>query len=129
MKELLDQMISNEVADSNRIYISGLSLGGFGTYDMLIRYPQFFAAAFTICGAADVSQYTKKASHVPLWIFHGSMDKTVPPDTNRELYKALKEGGADHVLYTEYEGVEHRSWHNVFAEPKLLEWIFSKRKK
>jgi predicted peptidase len=128
VKEFLDQMVSNKVADSSRIYIGGLSLGAFGTYDMLIRYPHFFAAAFTICGAADIPQYTKEASHIPLWIFHGARDKTVPPETDRQLYKALKERGAKDVLYTEYEGVEHRSWHNAFAEPELLKWLFSKRK-
>ena len=129
LKQLMDSLVETETINTRRIYIGGLSLGGFGTYDMLIRYPGYFAAAFTICGAADVPQYMQKAKHTPLWIFHGAQDEVVPPAADRELYKALMTSGDQQVMYTEYPNLKHNSWDAAFAEPKLLPWLFSHKKK
>jgi predicted peptidase len=129
VKKLMDSLINTGKADKKRMYIGGLSLGGMGTYDMLVRYPGYFAAAFPICGATDVNAFLSQAGPVPMWIFHGAEDVVVPPTFNRELYKGLMEKGARNVRYTEYPGVNHNSWDNAFAEADLLPWIMSKKKK
>ncbi len=125
VKLLLDSLADNKIADKKRLYIGGLSLGGFGTYDLVIHYPHYFAAVFSICGNANVELYTKRASSVPLWIFHGAIDNVIPVQPNRDLYKALQKVHAKNVKYTEYPGVQHNSWINAFADPELLPWLFS----
>jgi predicted peptidase len=128
VKQLMDSLADNNIADKKRIYIGGLSLGGFGTYDLVIHYPDYFAAAFPICGNANVKLYTARASHVPVWFFHGEADEVIYIKPNRDLYKALKDKGAKNIRYNEYPGVHHNSWINAFAEPDLLPWIFSFKK-
>jgi predicted peptidase len=108
-----------------RVYIGGLSLGGFGAYDLVIHYPNYFAAAFPICGQANVKVFTEKAAKVPVWIFHGAIDNVIDPQPDRDLIKALQNVGAKNAKYTEYPNVMHASWVNAFAEPELLPWIFS----
>lgn len=129
VKELMDQLLQQKKIDAKKIYIGGLSLGGLGTYDMLMRYPGYFAAAFPICGATDVSGFVASAGPVPMWMFHGAEDVVVQPTFNRALYKSLMDLGARNVKYTEYPGVNHNSWDNAFAEPELLPWMMSQKKK
>lgn len=129
VKALMDSLVEAGEADAKKIYLGGLSMGAFGTYDMIARYPDYFAAAFTICGASDISLVSKRAKHIPLWIFHGKLDTIVPPTTDRELYKALMTSGASSVMYTEYPEANHNSWDAAFAEPKLLPWLFSNKKR
>jgi predicted peptidase len=127
VKLLVDSLIKIEKIDSKRVYLGGLSLGGIGTYDMLARYPKMWAAAFPICGIGNVSTAPKFAK-VPLWIFHGGADNVVPVSGSRDYVEALKKMKAD-VKYSEYPGVGHNSWDNAFAEPELLPWLFSHKKK
>jgi predicted peptidase len=129
VKILMDSLLENKLIDNKRIYLGGLSLGGFGTYDMLIRYPGYFTAAFPICGACNIPLFLERAGNVPLWIFHGALDTSVPPTSDRELYKALMTRGRTNVTYTEYPMATHNSWDSAFAEPKLLPWLFSNKKK
>lgn len=126
VKSLLDSLLTTGKIDSKRVYIGGLSLGGMGTFDLLTRYPEVFAAGFPICGAGDAATAGRFAK-VPVWIFHGGDDKVVPVTYSRDYYKALKDLGAD-VKYTEYPGVGHNSWDNAFAEPGLIPWLFSNKK-
>ena len=128
VKLLLDSLLSAKVADPARMYIGGLSLGGFGTFDMIERYPDYFAAAVSICGGGDTSTAGRFARKVSVWIFHGDSDKTVDVKKSRDYYSALKKRGAD-VRYTEYPGVGHNSWDNVFKEASLLPWVMSKSKR
>jgi predicted peptidase len=129
VKELIDSLVDNGKVDTRRIYLGGLSLGGFGTYDMLSRYPDYFAAAFPICGAMDIPRFLERARNVPLWIFHGALDETVSPMYDRELYAALMTRGVTTVTYTEYPKDGHNSWDDAFAEPRLLPWLFSNKKR
>ncbi len=129
VKALMDSMLLNRHILERQIYLGGLSMGAFGSYDMLIRNPDYFAAAFLICGVADIPALVQKAKEVPMWIFHGEKDPVVPPEPNRELYKALMTAGATDITYSEYPGVGHDSWNNAFAESKLLPWVFSHKKK
>jgi len=113
--------------DRNRIYITGLSQGGCGTYDMLIRYPEMFAAAAPICGWSDTSK-AGLIKDIPLWIFHGDSDNVVQPEHSRNMVKALKDAGGN-PKYTEYLGVNHGSWLNAYKEPDFFEWLFSQKRK
>jgi predicted peptidase len=127
IKKLVDTLIDNKFADSKRIYIGGLSMGGFGTYDMVLRYGNYFAAAFPICGQSFVDLMIKDANNIPLWIFHGAKDDVVSIVPDRSLYKALMDAGDKKVKYTEYPDANHNSWDAAFAEPDLLPWLFARK--
>ncbi len=124
VKKLIDNLIEKKVVDRKRIYIGGLSMGGFGAYDMLTRYGNYFAAAFVICGQSHVDMMVNSAKKIPLWIFHGAKDNIVSIEADRELYKALIDAGDKKVMYTEYPNANHDSWDSAFAEPQLLPWLF-----
>lgn len=124
---LVDSLIRHDQIDPKQVYIGGLSQGGMGVLDLIARYPDLFAAAFSICGAGNVATTKYFAGKVPLWLFHGDADDVIPVTFSRDYYKRLKKLNAD-VHYSEYAGVKHNSWNNAFAEPGLLKWLFSKRK-
>lgn len=126
VKLLADSLVQSHVVLRKQLYIGGLSMGGFGTYDMLMRYPHYFRAAFSICGGCDPQLYVRHASGMPLWIFHGAKDNVVNPAFSRNLYAALQQAGAKDVHYTEYPEAKHNSWDDAFAEPTLLPWLFGK---
>ncbi len=111
--------------DEQRVYITGLSMGGYGTWDALARYPGKFAAAIPICGGGDPAQ----AEHMlgtPIWVFHGDEDNAVPVRRSREMVAVLRELG-DSPIYTEYEGVGHNSWSETYANRVVWDWLFSQR--
>lgn len=124
--QLLDELLESKSIDTDRIYLGGLSMGGFGTFDLLARKPDFFAAAIPICGGGNPLVAKLYAENTSIWIFHGDADTVVPVEGSRKMYRVLKESGAD-VQYKEYPGVKHDSWTNVFAEPDLFKWLFSKK--
>ncbi|MFN3190336.1 MAG: prolyl oligopeptidase family serine peptidase [Aureliella sp.] len=124
--DLVDQMLENAAIDRNRIYICGLSMGGYGSWDALYRRPDFFAAAIPICGGADPAT-ASRIQHIPIWCFHGGEDKVVMPQFSRDMIAALKSAGGT-PKYTEYPGVGHDSWTATFANPKIYDWLFSQRR-
>ena len=128
VKLLMDSLSQKGEADTKRLYLGGLSLGGFGTYDLVIHYPNYFAAAFPICGQANIKLYVQKAAHLPLWIFHGALDNVVDPQPDRDLIKALQSKNIKTAQYTEYPQANHNSWDSTFAEPGLLPWLFAQHK-
>ena len=127
VKSLADSLVDQKIADASRIYLGGLSLGGFGTFDLMERYPGFFAAAFPICGGGDTTMAARvAASHIAVWIFHGDKDPLVSVQNSRDFYHALKSAGGN-VQYTEYPGVKHNAWDHAFQEPGLLPWLFAQQ--
>jgi predicted peptidase len=120
---LLDTLVNTEAIDVNRQYVSGLSMGGFGTFDLLARQPKRFAAAAPICGGGN-SLLPCLYKEVPIWVFHGTVDSVVPVENSRKMVAALKNCGAE-VKYTEYPDYDHNSWEGAFAEPDFLKWFFS----
>jgi predicted peptidase len=112
--------------DLDRIYVAGISMGGFAAWEALIRHPRHFAAAIPVCGGGDVT-YADSIKHVPVWAFHGAEDPVVPVICSRSMIENLeKAGGAPR--YTEYPGVGHNSWDRAYAEPELLSWLFSHKR-
>ncbi|MEQ1825248.1 MAG: prolyl oligopeptidase family serine peptidase [Pirellula sp.] len=125
-KELLDEMIENAGVDSTRVYITGLSMGGYGTWDAIARYSKYFAAAAPICGGGDPK--TVDSFHrLPIWCFHGDADTAVKVKRSREMIEALQRVGSP-VKYTEYPGVGHDSWTATYSNPALYEWLFSQQR-
>lgn len=124
---LVKQLRKTERIDKKRLYIMGLSMGGFGTIEAISRKPKVFAAALPICGGGDTTLCRRYARRLPLWVFHGDADKSVPVELSRQLVTKLQSLNAD-VQYTEYQGVGHNSWDNAFADPTLIPWMMEKKK-
>ncbi len=127
VSQLLDSLVATGTVDKKKVYIGGLSMGGMGTFELLWRKPNFFAAAFPICGGGDPQKVTVYGKKFPIWIFHGDKDQSVLVSNSRLMYNELKAARAK-VKYTEYPGVGHNSWDNAFKEPELLPWLFSQRR-
>lgn len=123
--ELVREVIRREGVDKDRVYLTGLSMGGMGTFEAVYRFPKLFAAAAPVCGGGQPEAYRKQHAKVPFWIFHGDEDPVVDVALSRAMHQRLQALGAD-VTYSEYPGVKHNSWDNAYAEPELLEWMFSK---
>lgn len=123
---LIDQFLAEQPVDSSRVYITGLSMGGYGAWDALARQPELFAAAAPICGGGDPAT-AGRFKHVPIWAFHGELDTAVKPKRSREMIEALREAGGE-PKYTEYKEVGHNSWTQTYADPALYEWLFSRRR-
>lgn len=124
---LIEHLIQNEKVDKSRVYLSGLSMGGFGSFEMAYRHPKTFAAVLPICGGGDLKATDKRVKKIPFWVFHGSADPVVDVKLSREMVAKLKSMGAK-VKYSEYPGVGHNSWDNAFAEPGYLKWMFEQKK-
>ncbi len=126
LMELINQTIQKLPVDTNRIYITGLSMGGFGTFDAISRYPDLFAAAVPVCGGGDVSK-AQSISHIPIWIFHGALDGAVNPVLSQNMVEALTKAGA-HPGFTQYPEVGHFSWIAAYSDTMMIEWLFRQRK-
>ena len=126
LKELINEVISKLPVDTNRIYITGLSMGGFGTYDAITRYPELFAAAVPVCGAGDVTK-AQSIAHIPIWIFHGALDGAVNPVLSQNMVEALTKAGA-HPGFTQYPETGHFSWIAAYSDTMMMEWLFSQHK-
>ncbi|NRB50279.1 MAG: prolyl oligopeptidase family serine peptidase [Saprospiraceae bacterium] len=123
--QLTRSIIKQLSVDKKRVYITGLSMGGMGTYEAVYRYRKLFAAAVAVCGGADVAAYKKKHAKIPFWLFHGDVDGVVEVKHSRAMKDKLEELGAE-VRYTEYAGVNHNSWEKAYEESELLPWLFAK---
>jgi predicted peptidase len=124
--ELIHKMKATMPIDSHRIYITGVSMGAFGTFDALGREPDLFAAAVPVCGGGDTSKASLFA-HVPMWIFHGAEDPAVDASLSLDMAAALARAGA-HPGLTIYPEVGHFSWLGAYADPHMMEWMFRQRK-
>lgn len=126
--ELVKKIASEEAVDKSRIYITGLSMGGMGTFESVYRYPDLYAAASPICGGGDVVHYDKRVAKTAFWLFHGDADGVVDVKLSREMQAKLKSLKVENK-YTEYPGVNHNSWDNAFAEPQYLSWMLAHKRK
>jgi predicted peptidase len=124
--ELVRKLEKTMPVDTNRIYITGLSMGGFGTYDAIERYPELFAAAVPVCGGGDVSKAASIA-HLPIWIFQGAEDPAVNPAFALGMLQALTKAGA-HPGFTQYPEVGHFSWLGAYSDELMMEWLFRQHK-
>ena len=123
---LINETIEKLPIDINRIYITGLSMGGFGTFDAISRNPKLFAAAVPVCGGGDISK-APLISHIPIWIFHGAQDDVVSPKLSQKMVEALTEAGA-HPGFTQYPEAGHFSWIAAYSDTMMIDWLFSQQK-
>lgn len=123
--DIVDSLKNNGAIDSNRVYICGISMGGFGVWDALQRYPGRFAAAIAVCGGGDPA-YSGRIKHTPLYIFHGDRDKLVLPIRSRQMYLALRKSHSRDLHYIHYADLGHLCWDRAFSTPGLFHWLFSR---
>ena len=124
---LMEDFLSKPYTNKQKIYVGGLSMGGMGTFEILNRKPDVFAAAFAICGGGNPDGVKAYANKTDLWVFHGAKDDVVDPQLSITMVSAyLKAGGKPN--FTLYADANHNSWDSAFAEPQFLTWLFSKSK-
>lgn len=124
--ELIQKIKKELPVDTNSIYITGLSMGGFGTYDAIERYPQLFAAAVPVSGGGDTAKAATIA-HMPIWIFHGAEDPTVNPKYSLQMFEALTNAGA-HPGFTQYPEMGHFASKSVYIDQHMIAWLFRQHK-
>jgi len=122
----LDAVCRNEAVDASRVYLTGLSMGGYGSWELAARQPERFAAVVPICGGGDEAQAAKIAD-LPIWCFHGAADQVVPVERSRSMVAALKAAGGS-PKYSELPGIGHNSWTPAYRDSGLLEWLFAQRR-
>jgi predicted peptidase len=122
----IKQVIATENIDPSRVYVTGVSMGGMGTWDILAREPKLFAAAVPMSGGGDPST-AEKIKDVPVWAFHGDQDTVVPISATRDMIGALRSAGGD-PKYTEVAGGGHVIWDDVYANGNLYDWLFDQQK-
>ena len=127
VKEFLDEMLKEVMVDQKRIYVTGISMGGFGTWDLLSRYPDLFAAGMPICGGADVEQ-AEKLKNIPIRTFHGDSDDVVLTKRSRDIVKAIRDAGGTKISYTEVPNCGHGVWPGVYADEKNFDWLLSQKR-
>ncbi len=121
LSALLDEIEEKYKVDADRIYVTGLSMGGFGTWDLAMYAPKRFAAIAPICGGGD-RQFGKALKDIPAWVFHGAKDRAVPVERSVEMVEAIKSNGGDAKL-TIYPDAQHDSWTETYDNPELYQWF------
>ncbi|MGB9623674.1 MAG: prolyl oligopeptidase family serine peptidase [Phycisphaerae bacterium] len=123
---LLDDVIARYAVDPDRVYVTGLSMGGYGTWSLACAYPERFAAIVPICGKGETWQ-AGNLKHVPVWAFHGAKDTVVPPEGSEKMVEAVRRNGGEAKL-TIYPEAGHDSWTATYDNPELYEWLLKHRR-
>lgn len=123
--DLLDYLVSNLRIDVSRIYLTGISMGAFGTWKLAAAAPDRFAALVPICGGGD-EHWARALAHLPTWVFHGAQDSIVPVESSLRMVRALEAADAP-VTLTVYEDLSHECWDRAYQTPALYQWLLSQR--
>ncbi|GAB4454040.1 MAG: prolyl oligopeptidase family serine peptidase [Anaerolineae bacterium] len=123
LNALLDEVIATHAVDPARVYLTGLSMGGFGTWALAMAHPERFAAIAPICGGGDPHRVTA-LKDVPTWAFHGAQDEVVPMSETEQMVEALRAAGGD-VRATVYPDADHDSWTATYDNPELYDWFLA----
>src|SRR5690606_31769939 len=144
----LEKTMGEFRCDPDRVYLTGVSMGGYGTWYLALMHPERYAALLPICGGLDAPSLPERPKaapdadkqerdfagaaqrirHVPAWVFHGEQDKVVPVDESRRMVEALREQGSD-VRYTEYADAGHNSWDETYSDPQVISWLLSRSRR
>jgi predicted peptidase len=125
---LLDDLVARLNVDPERVYLTGISMGGYGTWALAALEPERFAAAAPICGGGSGVATAVRVSDLPIWAFHGEADPVVPVDESRRLVDAIQRRGGTRVKLTTYPGVGHDSWTQTYEDPAFWEWLFAQHR-
>jgi len=126
--EILEYIMMEYNVDKSRIYVTGLSMGGFASWDLMARHSSVFAAGMPVCGGGDPSA-AKRLAEIPIRTFHGFLDPVVPVEGTREMYAAIKAQGKGRIRYTELENGDHGIWDYVYSNANNINWLFSNVKR
>lgn len=126
VKVLLDEIIASYPVDTTRVYITGLSMGGYGVWEMITDYPEVFAAAIPVCGFGYPFRL-EGIKDMPVWVFHGALDNVIPIDYSLKMVAALKKLEAI-VKFTIYPDADHDSWTETYSNPEVYEWLLMQKK-
>ncbi len=126
LNALLDQVIREYRVDKDRVYLTGLSMGGYGTWTLAAAHPQKFAAIVPICGGGNPADAPKLAN-LPVWVFHGAKDPTVPLQRSKEMVEAIQAAGGN-VKFTVYPEAGHDSWTETYNNPELYTWLLAQKR-
>jgi predicted peptidase len=126
LNALLEGLVEKYRIDKDRIYLTGLSMGGYGTWDLASNYPHWFAAIVPICGGGDVRR-VRALKDTPVWAFHGMRDNVIPIERSLELVRALEKIDGN-VKFTVYPEANHNSWSKTYANPELWEWLLNQKR-
>ena len=119
----LDEVIKEYNVDVDRIYVTGISMGGYGTWDLLSRHGARFAAGMPICGGGDPS-YAKLLKRIPIRTFHGNADPAVPVSGTRKMFASIRKAGGENISYTEFDGWSHNVWDKAYSDTSNFVWMF-----
>ena len=123
---LLDEIVEKQKVDQDRIYVTGLSMGGFGTWSLAAYQPKRFAALVPICGGGEPI-IAKLFTPIPAWVFHGAKDFVVPLERSEKMVEAMKQAGGI-VKFTVYPEAGHDSWTESYANPELYDWLLQQKR-
>jgi len=123
---MLDEVLAMPAADPDRVYVTGMSMGGFGTWDLAARMPERFAALLVVCGGGD-ERVASRLIGIPTWVAHGADDRAVPVARSRTMVAALEAAGG-RPTYVELPGVGHDAWTPTYRDPAVLDWLFGQRR-
>lgn len=126
LEAILDEVIAGHPADSSRIYLTGLSLGGQGAWFLAARAPERFAALVPVCGRSN-PEAAERLRGLPTWVFHGADDDVVPSNESEKMVQALRAAGGD-VRLSIYPDTGHDSWTTTYSDPELYRWLFAQRR-
>jgi len=124
--ELIEALSNEHRIDKDRIYLTGWSMGGYGTWDLISRRPELFAAAIPLSSGGDPAQ-AEKLAKLPIWAFHGDADPMAPVARSRDMIAAIKKAGGE-PKYTEYQGGGHDAWTPTYRNNEVLDWLFEQKK-
>ncbi len=124
LSALLDDVIARYRVDPDRVYLTGISMGGFGTWALAAREPGRFAAALPICGGG-IRLGALRLRELPIWAFHGDADPVVPVDESQGMVRAIERFGGKNVKLTTYPGVGHDSWTRTYEDEAVWQWMFA----
>jgi predicted peptidase len=127
VEELIGQVAREYRVDPGRIYLTGLSMGGFGVWALAERHPERYAAVIPICGGGELTR-PAALRDLPIWAFHGAEDLTVPPAASQKLVDAVNAAGGRARL-TLYPGIGHDSWSATYANPEIYEWLLAQHRR
>ena len=122
LTELLDAVVAQHNVDPERIFLTGLSMGGYGSWKLAARHPERFAAVAPVCGGGKPEDAEKLAG-IPIWVFHGDQDLAVPFKRSVEMVEAIKAAGGTKVRFTTLEYIGHNCWSAAYATPELYQWM------
>ncbi|MEA1787447.1 PHB depolymerase family esterase [Arenibacter sp. GZD96] len=125
--QLLDTIVASNRVDPSRIYLTGLSRGGAGAWEMAVQYPDRFAALAVVCGMAPLPYASWIDKKMPIWVFHGDKDESIPISESIDMVAKLKEMGYN-VQFTMYKGVGHNSWERAYATEELYRWFVRQKR-